>query len=550
MDAISHKCDVVSSDWTHWHQIHWFSSYQAVRRLQTRIAKATQLGDWRKARRLQRLLIRSSSAKAVAVRRVTENRGRKTPGVDGITWSTPESKMMAVRALEPKGYRPKPLRRIHIPKANGGKRPLGIPTMHDRAMQALYLLALEPVAETTADPNSYGFRPERSTADAIVQCRNALGRSHSPEWVLDADIKGCFDNISHDWMVKHVPMDVSILKKWLKAGYVAQGRLFPTQAGTPQGGIISPTLANLVLDGLERGLKEHFPRRAKLNVVRYADDFVVTASSRDILEDKVKPWIEAFLAERGLTLSPTKTEIRHITEGFDFVGWNVCKRQGKLLIVPGKGNVKAFYQKVRDLLRRMRTAPQAEVIHALNPVLRGWAYYHRSQMASRTFAKMDHKIFTALWRWALRRHPNKGKRWVRRRYFQTLGPRQWVFTDGTQTLIRLSDVKIRRHNKIKSDANPHDPAWGEYFDSRTRERMLQTLAGQRKVAWLWKRQAGICPICRQQVTSETGWHLHHRIWRTHGGSDEASNLVMLHPDCHRQYHAVAGSPVPSVTDGT
>lgn len=239
MDASTYPCDVVSADWSHWHLIHWESSFRTVRRLQSRIAKATRLGEWRKARRLQRLLIRSTSAKAIAVRRVTENRGRKTPGVDGRTWSTPEEKLGAVRALRPTGYRAKPLRRIHIPKANGGKRPLGIPTMFDRAMQALHLLALEPISETTADPNSYGFRPERSTVDAIVQCRNALGRQHSPEWVLDADIKGCFDNISHRWLAAHIPLDKAVLKQWLEAGYMAGKRLFPTEAGTPQGGIIS-----------------------------------------------------------------------------------------------------------------------------------------------------------------------------------------------------------------------------------------------------------------------------------------------------------------------
>ena len=272
MDATS-SGDVASAHWSEWHTIPWAESFRYVRRLQTRIAKAAKSDDWRSVRRLQRLLVRSTTAKAVAVRRVTENQGRKTPGVDGITWSTPKEKWQAVFALESRGYRPKPLRRIHIPKANGGKRPLGIPTMKDRAMQALHWLALDPIAETLGDPNSYGFRSGRSTADAIVQCHNALSRKHSPEWVLEGDIKGCFDNISHDWLVKHVPMDRRVLSRWLKAGYVEGRRLFPTEAGTPQGGIISPTLANLVLDGMERLLKGSLPRRAKVNFIRYADDF-------------------------------------------------------------------------------------------------------------------------------------------------------------------------------------------------------------------------------------------------------------------------------------
>ena len=247
MDASD--CDVASTNWTHWHGIPWRDAHQVVGRLQARIAKAAKAGDWRTVRRLQRLLTRSSSAKALAVRRVTENRGRKTPGIDRQTWSTPDEKWQAARTLSDRGYRPRPLRRVYIPKRNGERRPLGIPTMTDRAMQALHLLALDPVAEVVGDVHSYGFRRERSTVDAIEQVRNALGRRASPKWVLEGDIKGCFDHISHDWLLANVCMDRGVLRKWLKAGYFEGNTLFPTQAGTPQGGIISPVLANWALDG-------------------------------------------------------------------------------------------------------------------------------------------------------------------------------------------------------------------------------------------------------------------------------------------------------------
>ena len=540
----STPCDVVSTGWNHWHSIDWTTSFRTVRRLQSRIAKATELGDWRKVRKLQRLLTRSTSAKAVAVRRVTENRGRKTPGVDQKTWSSPAEKIDAVGRLTSRGYRAKPLRRIHIPKSNGKKRPLGIPTMFDRAMQALYLLSLEPVAETSADPNSYGFRPERSTADAVVQCWNALSRPHSPQWVLDADIEACFDNISHEWMLRYIPMDSAILHQWLKAGYFAQGRLFPTTAGTPQGGIISPVLANIVLDGIERGLKAELPRRAKLNVVRYADDLIVTGVEKDLLENRVKPWLDEFLGERGLRLSSSKTAVRHITEGFDFLGWNLTKRQGKLLIVPSKKNEKAFYRKVAEIVSQMKAASQAELIGKLNPVLRGWAQYHRTQMASRAFARMDHQIFRLLWRWALRRHPNKGRRWVTSRYFDTDANRNWVFREGDLALVRLSDYKIRNHVKIKADANPYNPVWSEYFDKRLKARMLKSLAGRKRVLSLWQRQGGLCPMCRQWITRDTGWDVHHNVWRSKGGGHEQSNLTLLHPNCHRQLHSLTKNQSP------
>lgn len=539
MDAMASIGDVASARWNDWHTVPWADTFQHVRRLQARIAKAAKNENWRSVTRLQKLLVRSTTAKAVAVRRVTENQGRKTPGVDGITWSTPAEKWQAVAALQMRGYRPKPLRRIHIPKANGGKRPLGVPTMKDRAMQALHWLALDPVAETRGDLNSYGFRLGRSTADAIAQCHNALSRAHSPQWVLEGDIKACFDNISHDWLLRNVPMDRRLLKKWLKAGFVEGRKLFPTDAGTPQGGIISPCLANLVLDGMERLLKDSLPRRAKVNFVRYADDFVVTGVSREMLETVVKPLIVGFLAERGLSLSAAKTKITHVSEGFDFLGWHVQKHKQFLRIVPSKRNATAFYAKVSGRLRQLRGAKQDEVIFVLNPILRGWGNYHHVVHASRSFAKLDHLITRALWRWAVRRHPMKGKRWIKRRYFRSKDSRDWFFKTDASCLTHLSSIKVGRYVKVRSDANPYDPTDEMYFDERLNRRMKSSLQGRRRLYWLWNKQEGKCPVCSAKITKVTGWHVHHVVWQVYGGSDRLSNLQLLHPTCHVQLHARA-----------
>ena len=308
--------------------------------------EGNQEGRWGKVKSLQHLLTHSFSGKATAVKRVTENQGKETPGVDKVTWSTPKSKSQAVMSLRQKGYKPQPLKRVYIPKANGKKRPLGIPTMKDRAMQALYLLALDPIAETVADMSSYGFRKERSCADAIAGCFDALRKRVSPQWILEGDIKGCFDNISHKWIIDNIPTDKLILRKWLKAGFIENNSLFPTEAGTPQGGIISPVLANMTLDGLETLLNAKFKRTGNktrfnpmVHLVRYADDFVITGSTKELLENEIKPLVEEFLASRGLVLSQKKTRITHIEEGFDFLGQNVRKYNGKLLIKPSKKNV-------------------------------------------------------------------------------------------------------------------------------------------------------------------------------------------------------------------
>ena len=531
-----------------WHLIDWETSHRRVRELQVRIAKAAKSQQWRKAKALQRMLVRSFAAKALAVKRVTENRGKKTPGVDGECWDTPDEKWNAVFRLERRGYKPRPLRRVYIPKANGKRRPLGIPTMLDRAMQALYLLALEPVSETTADRNSYGFRPMRSCSDAIEQCFVNLSRGSSAEWVLEGDIRGCFDNISHEWLIDNVPMDKVVLRKWLKAGYMESNQLHPTEAGTPQGGIISPVLANLALDGLEEVLESHFGKKntkasykTKVNYVRYADDFIVTGISKELLEHEVRPIVEAFMAKRGLSLSPEKTVITHISEGFDFLGQNVRKYNGKCLIKPSRKNLKTFLANVRSVLNGHKTAPAWWIVQKLNPMIRGWANYHRAVVAKETFNYVDYRIWKMLWQWCKRRHLSRCKRWIKGKYFKTVGQRHWVFQgvspDGkVLSLLYANDTPIKRHTKIKAEANPYDPVFESYFEQRLERTWKDSMRGKRKLLMLWIRQDKRCPCCKQLITQETGWNIHHLIERHKGGADSLDNLVLLHPNCHRQVH--------------
>jgi RNA-directed DNA polymerase len=531
-----------------WHSIDWQTAHENVRRLQARIVKATQAGKWGKVKALQRLLTRSYSAKVIAVKRVTENRGKHTPGVDGEIWDTPTKKMTAVHNLQQHGYKAQPLRRTYIPKRNGKQRPLGIPTLHDRAMQALYLLALEPVAEVTGDRNSYGFRKERRTADAIEQCFKVFSQPSSATWVLEGDIKACFDEISHEWLLRNIPIERSILQKWLQAGYMEKDALYATEAGTPQGGIISPVLANMTLDGLEAFLYNHYPKttrrggKAKLNFIRYADDFVISGSSKELLENEIQPLVEQFLQERALELSPQKTIITHIYDGFDFLGQNIRKYDNnKLLIKPSQSSVKRFLDRIRDIIKSNKHMSPDNLIMRLNPIIRGWALYHQHVVSKAIFSKIDYAIFHAIWQWAKRRHPKKSARWVKQKYFKTYQGRTWVFFGHHNSKLKhiffATTIPIRRHTKIRGDANPFDPEWEVYFEKRLRIRMLNNLNKRKQLVRLWKDQDGFCPTCQQKITDLTGWHIHHIVKRSLGGSESDDNLVLLHPNCHQMVHS-------------
>lgn len=487
-----------------WFALDWHQAHRNVKRLQVRIVKATQQERWGKVKALQRLLTRSFSAKALAVRRVTENQGNRTSGVDGERWATPARKGAAIGQLRARGYQPQPLKRLYILKRNGGKRPLSIPTMKDRAMQALYLLALQPVAETIADRSSFGFRLNRSVADAVERSFSLLSKRNSPTWVLEADIESCFDRISHEWLLQYIPMEKTILRQWLKAGYLEKGRWWPTDEGTPQGGIISPVIANLALDGLEAHLKATFKKsrrkpdrgfNPKVHLVRYADDFIITGYSEQILEEQVKPVVSAFLAERGLRLSASKTRITAINNGFDFLGFTFRKFRAKLLIKPAKANVAAFLRSLWALIKSNKATSAGALIAYPNPRIRGWTYFYRHVCSSKTFQRVDSELFWALWRWAKRRHPGKGKRWIRRKYFAHHGTRRWTFSgtavkpDGQVIRPRLfyaSDVKIRRHSRIKEAANPFDVQWEVYFEQRLSRQIQYTFRGQRQLEYLWQ----------------------------------------------------------------
>ena len=357
----------------HWQDIDFAAAERSVKKLQMRIAKAVKEQDWGKVKALQWTLTHSFYAKALAVKQVTENKGKRTSGVDRELWDTPAGKLKAIGKLRRRGYKAHPLRRVYIPKKNGKLRPLSIPTMTDRAMQTLYRFALEPIAETTADTHSYGFRVQRCVQDAIEHCFVSLSRTSGPQWVLEGDIKGCFDHISHEWIMANIPMDKAILRQFLKSGFMEKGKLFPTEEGTPQGGTISTVICNMVLDGMEPMLKDYFVRKwvngrmfnPKINFTRYADDFIVTGTSPELLQQEVKPMLQQFLLERGLTLSEEKTVITHIDDGFDCLGCNARKYNGKLLIRPSKAGIKAFLAKVRGIIRQNKATQQKDLIMGL-----------------------------------------------------------------------------------------------------------------------------------------------------------------------------------------
>ena len=461
-----------------WNSIDWEKAESHVNRLQTRIAMAASEGKWERVRKLQRQLTNSLHAKMVAVRRVTTNKGRKTPGVDGELWNTPAKKMKAVLSLSGKGYKAKPLKRVYIEKKGGKnkKRPLGIPTMHDRAMQALYALALEPVAEVTGDRHSYGFRKGRCAQDAYVQLFSNLGNKHSSEWVLEGDIKGCFDHISHDWLMEHIPMDKKVLKQFLEAGFMEKGEWHETEEGTPQGGIISPILANMALDGIDRLLDERFhfnksgkidsnvARKYKVNFVRYADDFVITAISPEVAKE-AKAIVAEFLLVRGLELSEEKTLITHIRDGFDFLGWSFQKRGHKVIGKPSKQSVKSFLREMHYvILRKGRTWTQEKLITELTPKILGYVGYHRHACSSDTYTRIDHEVYQMLYGWAKRRHGNKNKAWRRKKYWSRIGGRSYVFGHAHHYLPIAAWQHIVRNPALKTDMNPFlNP---EYFERR------------------------------------------------------------------------------------
>ena len=481
-----------------WDTIPWDEVQGHISRLQARISRAYENGRTENVRSLQRRLTHSFHARLLAVRQVTTSDGKDTPGVDGELWKTGAQKLEAARSLSAKGYRAKPLKRVYVPKKKRGEyRPLGIPTMHDRAMQALYALALDPVEEVHADRASFGFRKGRCTQDACARLFGLLSRRVAPAYVLEGDISGCFDHIDHKWLLDNVPMDKRVLAQFLRAGYMEAETWHETDEGTPQGGVISGILANFALDGMEELLARRFrlnqrgkkdtrkSGRNKVSYTRYADDFVVTAATPEVAEE-VRALLVPFLAERGLTLSPEKTLVTNIDDGFDFLGWNFRKYDGKLLIKPSKAAVKAFLRKTHDvILRDGKGMGPEDLIRTLEPKVRGFARHHRHTCCSETFAYIAHVMHAQLRRWARRRHPKKNRRWVKERYWCTIGGDNHIFGSPDNYLRPITWNHVARHPQLKGDMNPYlNP---EYFVARRRrakERASKALYMPAADTWL------------------------------------------------------------------
>jgi RNA-directed DNA polymerase len=557
----------VTTDAEFWSTIDWRTEEEHVRRLRQRIYRASMEGDCKKVRNLQKLMMRSRANTLTSVKRVSQiSTGKKTAGIDGVTALTPSARgRMAREILTKPNISAKPVKRVLIPKANGKTRPLGIPVLMDRANQARVKNALEPEWEAKFEGRSYGFRPGRSTHDAIEIIFKQIGNKAARKvWVLDADLSAAFDRISHQHLMDSIglfPGRRQILG-WLKAG-VMEGTTFAHAVeGTPQGGVISPLLLNVALHGMGDAIGANRPFRGRKGapvppaLVRYADDFVVMCTSKEqahSLREKLAAWLEP----RGLAFNSEKTRIVHVDDGFDFLGFNVRRYGGKTLIKPSQDAIRRAKERIRTVIRKARGAPVARLVATLNPYVRGWSTYYRHVVSSEVFSSLDYFTYHALQSWTRRSHSNKSLGWIRKRYwgmFATGRTDKWVFGSPEGYLQKFAWTRIERHVLVAGGNSPDDPALEEYWAHRRRKRMPQTES--KRILSLAARQKGLCTRCGQDLVEGAefdpddvrdwarwftanlrGINVHHAVYRSQGGDNRQDNLEVIHTQCHRQIHA-------------
>jgi Retron-type reverse transcriptase len=558
-----------------WHALDWRAAEDDVRRLRQRIFTASQAGDSKRVRNLQKLMLRSRSNTLVSVRRVTElNAGRTTAGVDDEVVLTPAAKIDLAGWVQhsSESWQARPVKRVYIPKARG-RRPLGIPVIVDRVLQARVVNALEPEWEARFEPKSYGFRPGRGCQDAIGAIYlTAKGPNPSRQWVLDADLASAFDRIDHSFLLGLLGTFPArgLIADWLKAGVIENGRFAPTEEGTPQGGVISPLLLNVALHGIEQAAGVRY-RTTGSNagtaepgspvVVRYADDLIALCHTRHQAE-QVQARLVGWLAPRGLAFNEDKTQIVTLDEGVDFLGFTVRRYHGKLLIKPSKAAVRRIRERLRTEMLSLRGANAKAVLHRLTPIIRGWSTYYRTVVSSEIFNSLDDYMWKLTYKWATRGHSNKSKYWVTARYYGAFNPSRrdrWVFgdRDSGAYLTKFAWTKIVRHQLVKGSSSTDDPTLTEYWATRRRKGPPPPMG--KVTLRLLRAQDGRCAICRALLLHADRQPQHPHEWEQwlattrkaivkqyivvrEDGTADASKPRLLHTHCQRRHIARQQGP--------